>query len=137
MGDTKTPVKTAAVALLINLTLNLILMWPLKVGGLALATSIAATVNFVMLYILLSKRLGDFGTRNILISFAKVFCATMLMAVFTFFISKRFFVPGQGSFFALIRLFGVIAASGAIYAVSCYLLRVEGVNSLFKRVKKS
>ncbi|NQT21863.1 MAG: murein biosynthesis integral membrane protein MurJ, partial [Candidatus Omnitrophica bacterium] len=53
LNDTFTPVKVAACSLAINVVFNLILMWPLKIGGLALATSIAAIFNFVALYILL------------------------------------------------------------------------------------
>jgi putative peptidoglycan lipid II flippase len=135
MGDTKTPVKTAGVALLVNLTLNLILMWPLKVGGLALATSVAATVNFVMLYVLLSKRLGDFGTRDILISFGKVLCATTVMGAFIFFMSKRLFPVQQGSLESVITLAGLIGSSGAIYAFLCYFLGVNGVKGIFNRRK--
>jgi len=49
----------------LNVALNLILMWPLKLGGLALATSISAIFNFTMLYVRLQKKLGDFGTKSI------------------------------------------------------------------------
>ncbi|MDX1483884.1 MAG: murein biosynthesis integral membrane protein MurJ, partial [Alphaproteobacteria bacterium] len=47
--DTKTPVKIAAVALAVNVVLNLILMGPLAHVGIALATSAAAWVNCLML----------------------------------------------------------------------------------------
>ncbi|NQS99644.1 MAG: murein biosynthesis integral membrane protein MurJ, partial [Candidatus Omnitrophica bacterium] len=60
MQDTLTPVKAAAWALLINLILNLIFMWPLKAAGLALATAISASFNFMLLLFMLSKRLGSF-----------------------------------------------------------------------------
>jgi putative peptidoglycan lipid II flippase len=43
--DMKTPVRIAVVALLINLVLSLVLMFPLGHGGLALATAIATTAN--------------------------------------------------------------------------------------------
>ena len=46
-------------------------MKPMKVGGLALATSISAIFNFLALYILLEKRLGDLGTRSVAVSFMK------------------------------------------------------------------
>ena len=62
MHDTMTPVKTALVALVINIVLSLTLMFPLKLGGLALATSVSSIFNFTALYILLEKRLGDIGT---------------------------------------------------------------------------
>ena len=81
MKDTVTPVKTAFASLVINVVFNLILMYPMKVGGLALATSIAAAVNFIMLYALLVKRLGDFRTKDILNSFLRVLCASVVMAV--------------------------------------------------------
>ena len=81
MHDTMTPVKTAFAAVAMNVILNLILMWPMKLGGLALATSISATFNFIMLYILLGKKLGDFGTRAIIDSFLRVLASSLVMAV--------------------------------------------------------
>ena len=57
MRDTRTPVKTALISVVLNVALNLILMWPMKLGGLALATSISATANFLMLYFILKNRI--------------------------------------------------------------------------------
>lgn len=52
----KTPVKIALIALGVNLVFNFILIFPLAHAGLALSTSIAATVNSVILLALLLKR---------------------------------------------------------------------------------
>ncbi len=52
----KTPVKVAAVAMLLNLVLNLLLIVPLKHAGLALATSLAAWFNTGCLLVLLIKK---------------------------------------------------------------------------------
>jgi putative peptidoglycan lipid II flippase len=49
----KTPVKVAAVTFVINLIGNLILMKPMAHAGIALASTIAAGVNAVILYILI------------------------------------------------------------------------------------
>jgi putative peptidoglycan lipid II flippase len=54
--DTRTPVRIAIVAMLVNLVLNLILMWPLQHVGLALATAIAAWVNALSLAVILRRR---------------------------------------------------------------------------------
>ncbi len=54
-GDTKTPVKTAGIALLFNLVANLVLMKSLGVLGLALATAISAWANCIMLYVILYR----------------------------------------------------------------------------------
>ncbi len=81
MQDTKTPVKTALIAVVLNVVLNLILMWPLKLGGLALATSISATVNFLMLYYILKKRIGRLGTKETANSFVRVSLASVIMGI--------------------------------------------------------
>ena len=48
--DMRTPVRVGVVAMLVNVALNLVLVWPLAHAGLALATSLAATVNAALLY---------------------------------------------------------------------------------------
>ena len=53
--DTKTPVKIALFAMLINIIMSLALVMPLKHAGLALATSIAATVNAGLLFYILKR----------------------------------------------------------------------------------
>ncbi len=62
MQDTRTPVRFAAVALAVNLVLNLLLMGPLRVAGIALASSAAAGVNGFLLSRELGRRLGGWGT---------------------------------------------------------------------------
>ena len=57
LQDTKTPVMTATVCLVVNVVLNAVLMFPLKVGGIALASSIAGAVNCVLLWNGLHKKL--------------------------------------------------------------------------------
>ncbi len=59
--DTQTPVKTATICLIINLVLNFALMYPLKIGGIALASSIAALVNTMILARSLKKRMPEFN----------------------------------------------------------------------------
>jgi putative peptidoglycan lipid II flippase len=55
-SDTKTPATVAAASLALGLIAALILMWPLKHVGLALASSITAAVNFIWLALLLKRR---------------------------------------------------------------------------------
>lgn len=131
MGDTRTPVKTAAVSLAVNLVLNLILMWPLKIGGLALATSVAATTNFVILYVLLAKRIGSLDTRKIISSIGQICAATLVMASITFVFAQFFLtVPNLSSFNIFARLILTILISGIVYLLSAYLAGVEGIRML-------
>ena len=135
MGDTRTPVRTAACSLVINIVLNLILMYPLKLGGLALATSVAATVNFLILYSILAVKIGDVGTGEIVKSFIKTCVAAVVMALATFFMARMFlYDAGLASFVMLMRLAAVIFVSAVIYLVSAYLMGLEGVRKLVKMV---
>ncbi len=58
LQDTKTPVKAATVCLIVNVVLNAALMFPLKIGGIALASSIAGAVNCLLLWNGLNKKLS-------------------------------------------------------------------------------
>ncbi len=59
-GDTTTPVRTALAALVANVTFILILIGPLGVFGLALASALGAWCNTLFLYVLLHRR-GQFS----------------------------------------------------------------------------
>jgi putative peptidoglycan lipid II flippase len=59
LKDTSTPAKTATITLLVNTALSAVLMFPLKIGGVALATSIASFLNFILLYRNLVAKIGS------------------------------------------------------------------------------
>ncbi|MFW6346901.1 MAG: murein biosynthesis integral membrane protein MurJ, partial [Halomonas sp.] len=54
--DTKTPVKVGIIAMVANMVLNLLLIWPLAHAGLALATALSAFMNAGLLGWLLHKQ---------------------------------------------------------------------------------
>ena len=58
LQDTKTPVKIATVSMLTNVVLNAALMFPMKISGIALASSIAGAVNCLLLWNGLNKKLN-------------------------------------------------------------------------------
>jgi len=88
LNDTKTPVKTAFVSAVANVALSLALMGPLGFGGLALANSLAAMLNVSMLLYVFRSRLGRFGLRRILTSFAKTALASSVMGVVCYYITR-------------------------------------------------
>ncbi len=103
MEDTRTPVITAAWAFAANCCFSLLLMGPvsttgesrvadaiavvtqtisvfnLRHAGLALSTSLAATVNLILLAVLLQRRLGGLGVRELLPSFGRSLLASLAM----------------------------------------------------------
>jgi putative peptidoglycan lipid II flippase len=82
MQDTRTPVKIMGVSVALNVALSLALMGPLKIGGLALASSVSATLNLLLLYRALRRRIGPLGARAAGRDLLKIlFCAAAMGAV--------------------------------------------------------
>lgn len=81
LKDTRTPVFTAFAAFLLNAALSLLLMGPLLHGGLALATTISAGGNMILLYIMLRRKIGSFGGGKILFSGLKTLTASLPMGL--------------------------------------------------------
>lgn len=127
MQDTITPVKVASFSLILNIILNLILMWPLKIGGLAFATSISAIVNFILLYLFLKKKIGSLGLRKIILPLLKMALASLLMAYTCFVFAQKmqarlFFGTTPEKVLALIIC---IAIGVFVYIAAGYLLGLK------------
>ncbi len=77
--DTRTPLYVAIGALAVNLACGLLLMGPLRHGGIALATSLAASFNFLVLFALLVPRLQGFPFGEVMDSLARISAASAVM----------------------------------------------------------
>ncbi len=78
--DTKTPFKIATLCVVLNLVLNLILMIPLAHVGMALATSIAAWVNVILMLLVLKKREWVRLSPKLGVEIGKILLGCLLMA---------------------------------------------------------
>jgi len=85
LRDTATPVRVAAAALGVNITLNTVfLLWLLRSlanGGPALATSVAAYVNFGALFVMFRRRFGRVGARALVLSLGRIVLCTAGMGL--------------------------------------------------------
>lgn len=79
--DTRTPVIISVVAVVINIACSYVLMQFIGVGGLALGTTIALTVNYVVLVQLMRRRFGLMGFGGIARSLARVVGAAAVMGI--------------------------------------------------------
>jgi len=79
LKDTFTPAKTATVSLIVNIILSAILMFPLKVGGVALGSSLAAILNFLLLYQNLIKKIGHIQWGDTKAQFIKVIILSLII----------------------------------------------------------
>ncbi|MEW5894991.1 MAG: polysaccharide biosynthesis C-terminal domain-containing protein, partial [Candidatus Omnitrophota bacterium] len=119
------PVKAAAFCLLINAALNFLLMWPFKIAGIALASSIAALINFVLLLVAMNRRLG--GIMNGLRSFA--FRVVFSAFVCGLAIKWLWFVSFGND---VLRLIVVSLAGIGLYAGLCFYLEVDQARRAWK-----
>lgn len=129
--DTRTPVKIATIAMIMNIVLNIILMRFLEAGGLALATTIASTFNFCYLVYILRKKLGPLGGREILKSFLKILFASLIMGVCGWFIAYWWLID----YGKIIQVVGTIVFCILIYFLATYFLKCEELKSLIKIIK--
>jgi putative peptidoglycan lipid II flippase len=134
--DTKTPVKVGAGMVGLNLILNLTLIWFLREGGLALATAISATIQIIILFILLHKKLNITGHKHIITSAIKTLIATFFMYV-TCWITLKLVPTGDGKLMIkFIRLLiPLITALTAFFTVS-FLLKSEELRYLYTSLRK-
>ncbi|SHJ54388.1 putative peptidoglycan lipid II flippase [Anaerobranca californiensis DSM 14826] len=132
MQDTKTPMINAAIGMVLNIILNIILSKYLGIGGLALATSIAAIFTTILLFISLRKKIGPFGMKSIVTSFVKILAASLVMGAIAK-LSYNTLLQVVGSNLALILAIGVGAG---IYFILIYFMKIPEVDTMVMAVKK-
>ncbi|MCM8796265.1 MAG: murein biosynthesis integral membrane protein MurJ [Candidatus Omnitrophica bacterium] len=128
LRDTVTPVKVSGIALAINVVLNTAFMFPLKISGIALATSISGIISFIILFRLLEKKIGDFGSKQISLSFLKILLAAASMGGTCFFLYQE--VIKRLSWHWLVGLAITVAIALLSYAGFCFIFRVKEMEEL-------
>jgi len=151
LQDSKTPVAISVAQFVLKIALSLVLInlavfgvqWGM--GALALSTSIAATLEALVLFILLSRRIGGFDMRALFGFFGRIAPAAGAMAVALFIVrvlldllidttsmQKLFLL---GILMALVKLLLELGISSLTFLVVARLLKMEEMNSgLVRRV---
>lgn len=132
LQDTRTPMINAALGMLLNIILNIVLSRYLGIGGLALATSIAAIFTTALLFISLRKKTGPFGMKQISISFLKILFASSLMGGLAK-LSFNYLTISLSQNLSLLIAIGVGALS---YFVIIYFMKIEDVDVIVGAIKK-
>lgn len=105
LQDTKTPVKVGASMVFLNFLLNILLMIPLKEAGLALATSICAFLNMIILMILLSKKLKGLFLDKLIYSFIRNGLAAGIMGIVCWLLTEKLWQTNKNIFTLLFIMF--------------------------------
>jgi putative peptidoglycan lipid II flippase len=132
MQDTRTPVKVAAISLVVNISLSVIFMFRLKVGGLALANSLSGILNAVMLFLLLKKKAGTLYENSLIVSLFKIFIASVLTGAFAYWLNAHFSMRfDNGSLVhSAAGLMISIFSSAVFYLIICRLMRIKELAEL-------
>ena len=137
LQDTKTPAQIALVAFIFNLLFSLMLMGPLRHGGLALASTLSALCQMAMLLYFLRRKIGRFGGRGIALAGGKTFIAALPMALLVSLVIRSADWSVQGH--KLVKgavLGGAIGGGIAVFLLSAYLLRCEEVKEVFALLRR-
>ncbi|MEK6795839.1 MAG: murein biosynthesis integral membrane protein MurJ [Spirochaetota bacterium] len=123
LKDTRTPVAVSALVFAMNALLCFVFtrIVPMDIRGIGLANSLSNIVMFVLLVVLLMRRLRTNVLRDGLGSFLTTIAAAVVMGAAAFAL-KYFFLPPTLDKLSLgARLFGIIAVSIAVY-VTCNVI---------------
>ncbi|MBN2269058.1 MAG: polysaccharide biosynthesis C-terminal domain-containing protein, partial [Sedimentisphaerales bacterium] len=128
MQDSKTPARSALVAVLTNFILNLALIWYLDRAGLACATAICSYLQVLMLVTALRKRLGASILDGLLVTLGKTLLATAFMGAAG--LAGTLLMRGlpSGGLFDVIRLAVVVPLAAGAYLLAARLLRMEMIS---------
>lgn len=132
LQDTKNPMINGAIGMVLNIILNIILSRYLGIGGLALATSIAAIFTTGLMFITLRKKIGPFGMKQISISFLKILFASLIMGL----LAKLSFNHLTSTLSQNISLLIAIVVGVVSYFVIIYFMKIDDVDVIVGAIKK-
>ncbi len=131
MQDSKTPMRSALIAVSANIVLNLTLIWYLRTGGLALSTAICSFLQVVILAVFLRRSLRHKGAETSIFdgfsrTLLKTIAATLCMAgviLFAQWLSE--------SWSHIFKLLLIVPSSATAYLLAAKFLRIEMLSLLF------
>ena len=126
LNDARTPMLISLGSIAINFVMNSLLVGPFGHVGLAFSTSTVALVNFFMLALLMRRRLGRLGGRQLALTVSRVSAASLAMAATAWIVSECLsWLPMRGIMLRLVQVIGAIASASLVFYWSCRLLKVE------------
>ena len=136
-GDTSTPVRVGFAAIALNLGLNLLFMVPLRHMGPALATSLSALFNVIMLGVLLGRRGQLVVDRRLRRRLGRMAVASLAMAVALIFAERWIFDRVQMT--AGLRWLGLASLVGsglAAYALAGQLVGAFDIRDMLAVLRR-
>lgn len=128
--DTRTPVATAVVAMVVNFSVNLLLINPLGVAGPAVAAVSSGWVNCLILYLLLRKKLCSGHQKALIISLIRSIAATIPAAILLYWSADGIVWLGLAFWERCMALAGIIILTASCYLTAARLLQCPELHEL-------
>jgi len=128
LQDTKTPMVNGAIAIIMNIVLNVLLIKYMEHAGLAFATSISGIVCILLLFRSLKKRIGYYGEDKIIKSTIKSLIASIIMGVITWFVYE--------CISNVVGLILSISVGVIVYGILIIIFKVEELNIIINFINK-
>lgn len=133
LKDATTPLKISAAMVLLNLTLNLSLIWPLGAAGLAWSTAVSAAGQVILLLLFLRKRVPAPIDRSVTASWRRTALASIVMAGVLLPITIVLDPASLSWLMSFALLIGLVILGGALVLGVAWLTKAEELNWLRKR----
>ncbi|MCK4751946.1 MAG: murein biosynthesis integral membrane protein MurJ [Planctomycetes bacterium] len=125
MQDSKVPAKSAVVAVVVNIILNLILIWFMGIAGLALSTALCSYLQVCILIRVLRKRFNHPILSGLTVTLIKTVAATLVMGLVGVGITIAMRnLPGD-RLTNILRLAVIVPSAAGVYLLAAKLLRIE------------
>jgi len=136
--DTKTPVKIGALAVGLNLILNITFILtfpqPIKHAGLAFATVLSSVFNMSCLALILQRRIGKPDWKQVGATAIRGLVAAVLMAAVVLWVYRLF--PNLGKIQQIVSVLVSIAAGGGVYLLASVLFRAPEIREFLRAIRQ-
>lgn len=135
LDDVRTPLYTGMFSVLINVIFSLLLLAPLQAAGLALADTLAAFTNALLMLYFLQRKEKVFAAAQLARPTAKIVAVSLIMgaAALGTFVWGQAILPSATLYYLLSTLLAV-AAGTVLFALGMVLTRVEEAAEAYQTV---
>jgi putative peptidoglycan lipid II flippase len=135
LGDARTPMLISLGSIAVNYVMNSLLVERFGHVGLAFSTSAVALVNFLLLAVLIRRRVGRLEGTRLGLTVARICAASIPMAVVAWLINELCAsLPLAGIALRLVRVSVSIALAAITFYFACKLLRIEELDEAVEAV---
>jgi putative peptidoglycan lipid II flippase len=137
LGRTRVPLVGSVIAVAANLAWNLATFRSLGHFGLALGTSIAATMNLLVLVLAFQTQVRGLLTRDFFAALARIVAASVVMGAAVWLLSGRLeLIASHSLAVRFLKALGPVAAGAAVYFFAARVLGLEEAQTLVKRLRR-